>query len=232
MDSSPRKRCMLGRHLSIATHCPGLAAHLTEHVRCLYRPGLKDANTTLVSTSQAQIMGCSVLSISCLPHDFSNVGRRSIEAISMEAPIGNAKDAAEERRLCRKGDNAKVRAPRRRPSSWRRRKKADRGRVFGVVLLSKKILQTKIWGKPVKFPCALGLDIPFFPSFCCPNSSPTCIFGGPKDQSVCLILAGWGCSVAYCAKGSNRSNFPWIWLPKWPRWEIASYLYWGVRTGF
>ena len=37
-----------------------------------------------------------------------------------EAPVGNAKDAAEERRLRCKGDNAKVRAPRRRPSSWRR----------------------------------------------------------------------------------------------------------------
>ena len=26
------------------THCPGLAAHLTGHIRCLYRPGLKEAN--------------------------------------------------------------------------------------------------------------------------------------------------------------------------------------------
>ena len=26
------------------THCPGLAARLTEHIRCLCRPGLKDAN--------------------------------------------------------------------------------------------------------------------------------------------------------------------------------------------
>ena len=31
--------------------------------------------------------------------------------------------------------------------------------------------------------------------------------------------------LAYCAKGSNRSNFPWFRLPRWPRWEIASYLY-------
>ena len=37
--------------------------------------------------------------------------------------MGNAKGAAEERRLRRKGDTAKVRAPRRRPSSWRRRKR-------------------------------------------------------------------------------------------------------------
>ena len=39
-------------------------------------------------------------------------------AISMEPPMGNARDAAEERRLRRKGENAKVRAPRRRPSSF------------------------------------------------------------------------------------------------------------------
>ena len=34
-----------------------------------------------------------------------------------------------------------------------------------------------------------------------------------------------GLFLAYCAKGSNRSNFSWIRLPRWPWCEIASYLY-------
>ena len=33
-----------------------------------------------------------------------------------------------------------------------------------------------------------------------------------------------GLFLASCAKGSNRSNFPWIRLPRWPRWELASCL--------
>ena len=80
------------------------------------------------------------------------------------------------------------------------------------------------WVKPVQFPGALGLDIPFSPLYIaqireehayCGSQSTLCLFDPYRLE---LFLAS-------CAKGSNRSNFPWIWLPRWPRWEIASYLY-------
>ena len=34
----------IGKSSLCRTHCPSLAAPLTEHIWCLYRPGLKDAN--------------------------------------------------------------------------------------------------------------------------------------------------------------------------------------------
>ena len=42
--SSPRKVSYFGKASQSRTHSPYLAARLTEHIRCLYRPGLKDAN--------------------------------------------------------------------------------------------------------------------------------------------------------------------------------------------
>ena len=33
-----------------------------------------------------------------------------------------------------------------------------------------------------------------------------------------------GLFLACCAKGSNRSNYPLIRLPRWPRWEVASFV--------
>ena len=99
------------------THCPGLAARLTEHIRCLYRPGLKDASKPWYRLLRRRLWG-----VRFFPLAVSQTLAAEALAISMEAPLGNAKDAAEERRLHRKGDNAKVGPPRRRPSSWRRRK--------------------------------------------------------------------------------------------------------------
>ena len=46
-----------------------------------------------------------------------------------------------------------------------------------------------------------------------------------KVLFICLIPVGLGLFLAYCAKDSNRSNFPWNRMPRWPRWESASYLY-------
>ena len=81
---------------------------------------------TPVSTSQAQVMECSFL-------PFPTISQTLAEAlaISMEAPVGNARDAAERTR--RKGGDAKVRVPRRRPSSWRRRKEATVGEYLGLL---------------------------------------------------------------------------------------------------
>ena len=144
-------------------------------------------------------------------------------AISLEAPLGNAKDAAEERRPRRKGDNAKVRALRRRPSSWRRRKGRPWESIWGCSAV-KEVLSNQSRGKPVQFPGALGLDSPCSSLYTaqireehahCGSHGPLYLFDPCR-----LVLF-----LAYCAKGSNRSNFLWIQLLRWPRWEIASYLY-------
>ena len=75
--------------------------------------------------------------------------------------MGNARDASEERRMRRKGENAKVRAPRRRPSSWRRRKRRPWESIWGSP--TKEALSNGSQSKPVQFQGALGLDIPFSP---------------------------------------------------------------------
>ena len=103
--------------------------------------------------------------------------------------------------------------------------RGDRGKVFGVVLLAvEEVLSNQSRGKPVRFPGALELDIPLSSLYtaqireehaCCGSHGPLCLF------DPCRL----GLFLAYCAKGSNRSNFQWFWLPRWPRWEIAPYLY-------
>ena len=168
---------------------------------------------------------------------FSTISQTSATealAISMEAPMGNSKDAAEEHQLRRKGDNAKVQAPRRRPSSWRRRKRRPWESIWGCSAVN-EALSNQSLGKPVQFPETQGLDIPF--SFLytaqtreehayCGSQGPICLF------DPCRL----GLFLAYSAKGSNKSNFPWIRLPGWPRWQTASYLcgarVWNISCGF
>ena len=78
--------------------------------------------------------------------------------------------------------------------------------------------------KPVQFPGALGLDIPFSPLYIAQIREEHAYWG---SQSPLYLFDPYRLELflAFCAKGSNRSNFQWIWLPRWPRWEIASYLY-------
>ena len=137
--------------------------------------------------------------------------------------MGNAKDAAEERRLRRKGDNAKVRAHRRGQSSWTRRQRRPWESIWGCSAV-KETLANQYRGKPTKFPGALGLDILFL-SLHCSDWRRTCVSWVSRAYFFLFDPCRLGLFLAYCAKGSNKSNFPWIRLPRWPRWEIASYLY-------
>ena len=99
-----------------------------------------------------------------------------------------------------------------RPSSWRRRKRRQRK--------SCKL-------KPVKADqvsrCA-GVGHSFSPLYTAQIQEQNA-YSGSQGQIYLFDPCRLGLFLAYCAKGSNRSNFPWIRLPKWPRWEIASYLY-------
>ena len=149
----------IGRAPVNRTHCPGLAASLTEHIRCLCRPSLKDASKPRYRLLRRRIWGVRFFPLAVFPTISQTLAAESL-AISMEALMGNARDAAEELRLRRKGENAKVRAPRRRPSSWRRRKRRPWESIWGCSAV-KEALSNQFQGKPVQFPGALGLDIPF-----------------------------------------------------------------------
>ena len=77
--------------------------------------------------------------------------------------------------------------------------------------VAKEALSNRPRVKPVQFPGALGLDIHFSP----PHATQI------REHAYCgsqgalyLFDPCWlRLFLAYCAKGSNRSNFPWILLP-------------------
>ena len=83
-------------------HCPGLAARFTEHIRCLYRQGLKDANKTWYRLLRRRLCGVRFFPLAVFP-TISQTSAAEALAISMEAPMANARDATEERRLRRIG---------------------------------------------------------------------------------------------------------------------------------
>ena len=204
------------------THCPGLAARLTEHIRCLYRPGLKDANKPRYRLLRRRLWGVRFFPLTVFPTISQTLAAEAL-AISMKAPMGNAKDAAEERRLRRKGDNAKVRAPRRRPSSWRRRKRRPWESIWGCSAVQ-EALSNQFRSKPVRFPGALGLDIPFSSLYTAQIREELAYCG---SQGPIYLF-----DPCNCAKGSKRSNFPWIRVPRWPRWGDCVVSLWGLQTGF
>ena len=49
------------------TQCPGLAARLTEHIRCLYRPGLKDANKPRYRLLRRRLWGVRFFPLAVFP---------------------------------------------------------------------------------------------------------------------------------------------------------------------
>ena len=165
------------------THCPGLAARLTEHIRCLYRPGLKDANKTWYRLLRRRLWSVRFFPLAVFP-TISQTSAAEALAISMEAPMANTRDATEERRLRRIGENAKVPALRRRPSSWRPPWESN-----WCCSAFQGALSNQFRGKPLQFPGALGLDIPF---------SSLCTAQIQEEHACC------GCSWRLV----HRSNFP------------------------
>ena len=133
-----------------------------EHIRCLYRPGIKEANKPRYRLLRRKLWSVRFFPLAVFPTISQTLAAEA--AISMEAPMGNAKDAAEERLLRRKGEKTKVRAPRRRPSSWRRQKRRPWRSIWGCSV-AKEALANRARGKQVQFPGAPGLEIPFPPLY-------------------------------------------------------------------
>ena len=186
------------------THCPGLAARLTEHIRCLYRQGLKDANKPLYRLLRRRVCGVRFFPLTVFPTISHTLAAEAL-AISMEAPMGNAKDAAEERRLRRKGDDAKVRAPGRRPSSWRRRKRRPWESIWGCSDVQEALSNHSgasqsgfqvSWDWTFLFPLCTRL-----------RYEKNMRIAGLKDLSICLIPAGWGSSWRIARKARTGQTF-------------------------
>ena len=168
-DSSPRKRCTLARRLLIV------------HTVQVWLP--VSQNTSGVSIAQVLKMQINPgidfsgadygVVVSFHWAVFPTISQTLAEAlaISMEAPMGNAKDAEEERRLRRKEDNAKVCAPRPRPSSWRRRKERPWESIWSCSAV-KEVLSNQSRGKPVQFP---GAEHSFFLCLHSSDTRRTCI---------------------------------------------------------
>ena len=115
-DSSPRKRCILARHLLIARTVQ-VWPHVSQNISgiCIARATKMQANFG-IDFSGAGYGAFVFFPLVVFPTISQTLAAEAL-AISMEAPMGNARDAVGERRLRRNGENAKVRAPRRRPSS-------------------------------------------------------------------------------------------------------------------
>ena len=112
-----------------------------------------------------------------------------------------------------KAESAKVRAPLRRPSSWRRRKR-PRESIWGCyVARSNPFSFQERWA-----------GHSFVSSLHSSDTGRTCVSWFSRSSlSVCSLQAGAVPGVL--CQSSNLSDVLWIQLSRWPRWEIALYLY-------
>ena len=78
-------------------------------------------------------------------------------------------------------------------------------RIWGCSVAN-QALSNRTQGKPVQFPGALGIDIPFSPLYTAQVREQHAYYG---FEGLLYLLASCrlGLFLAYCAKGSNRSNF-------------------------
>ena len=148
----------VGKAFVNRTHCPGLAARLPEHIRCPYRPGLKDANKPRYRFLRRRLWGVRFFPLAVFPTISQTLAAEAL-AISMELRWAMRRMRRRNVGCATKGTMSRsgLLVDGRRAGDGER---GNRGKVFGVVLLSNKFFQTSP-GKPVQFPGALGLDIPF-----------------------------------------------------------------------
>ena len=114
MWSLAKKSVLLARHLSVVRTLQ-VWLHVSQNISGLYRLGLKVVNNPRYRLLRRKLWTVRFFPLAVFPTISQTLAAEAL-AISMEAPMGNARDAAKERRLRRKRENAKVRVPRRRPS--------------------------------------------------------------------------------------------------------------------
>ena len=81
--SSQRKRCVLARHLSVVHTVQVWLPRLTEHFRCLYRPGLKDANKPRYRLLRRKLWSVRFFPLAVFPTISQTLAAEAL-AISME----------------------------------------------------------------------------------------------------------------------------------------------------
>ena len=203
------------------THSPSLAARLTEHIRCLYRPGLKDANKPRYRLLRRKLWRVRSLPLAIF-YTISHTLAAEALAISMEAPMGNA-------RVLRKSDACGARE--RTPRSVRLGEgcrvggveKGGHGRVCGVVLLPRKLFQAGPESNQFSFQECWGWTFLLLLS--------TQLRYGKimrivvlKVLFICLISVGWGCSRRIVRKIRTVQTFRGSGC-RGARWEVPSYLH-------
>ena len=161
------------------TQYPALVARVTEHIRCLYHPGLKDANGLQCWLLRRKLwrIGFSLVNFSMISQ---NSGRGS-EPPAREAVGGHLAQLCCGPSSCRPGLGQTCSISR----------SAGSGQSF------------------------------FFRHYTIFTEHA---YSGSQAPLNLFDPRRLGLFLAYCAKGSSRPNFPWIRLPRWPRWRIASCL--------
>ena len=181
----PPEGLYIGKAPVSRTHTPGLAARATEHFRCLYRPRFKDANKLQYRLLRRKLWSVRFFPLAVFP-SISQTLAAEAWAISMEAPMGNARDAAAKERMPR---SVRLDEDRRRGVGER----GDYGRVFGVVLQPKKLWRTGPRASQFNFQVRWGWTFLFLLSaqLRYGKSMRIMVF---KVLFICLIPVGWGFS--------------------------------------
>ena len=174
------------------THCPGLAARLTIRIRCLYRPGLKDASKPRYRLLRRRLWGFRFFPLTVFPTISQTLASEAL-AISMKALMGNARDAAEERRLFLKGEKAKVFAPSLTAVELDRAKEATMGKYLVLFCCQRSSFQTSSRASQFSFQVRWCWTF-LFPLFTQLRYGKNMRIVGLKGHSVCLIPVGWGYS--------------------------------------
>ena len=156
-------------------------------------------------------MGCSYLSIGCLPHDFSNFSGRSIGKYrwrlrwAMRRMRRRNVGCAAKRTMSRSG----LLVDGRRAGDGER---GDMGKYLGLFCCQRNSFKP-VPGQAGSVSRCAGSGHSFFLSSHCSRVSRTYLFVRSLQLALFLRIA------------RKAPNFPWIRLPRCPRWETASSLY-------
>ena len=173
MDTSQKKRCISARASVNRTHSPGLAARLTEGIQCLYGLWSQRWKQTPVSTSHTSVVERSFLSSGCLSHHVSSLCRLKRLTDTDGGSDGQCECCCG--RAEPKVSNAKVRAPRRRPSSWRRRRGRTWENIWGCSVAKEALSQIGPGSNQFNFQVRWGWTFLLFSSLDSSDTRRTCV---------------------------------------------------------
>ena len=175
------------------THCPGLAARLTEHIRCLHRPGLKHTSKPRYRLLRRRLWSVRFFPLAVFQQSPKHQQRKHWRYRWRLRWAMRARDVVEERHCA---------ARERRPRSWLLvdgPAKGDHGKVFGVVRLSKKLCETSSGASQFSFQVRWNWTL-LFPLFTQLRYEKNMRIVGLKGPSICLIPVGWGYSCCIARK--------------------------------